>query len=415
MTVVTSTRQLQLKHTHEKPAYLQVALKDTREITTMKYTQHVKELKRDLEFQDTQKQADVEAVLQSLPAGCVLHVRGVGGHLQSEWKLREAFNEFGEVKIISVRVRADSGSGANTGWALVGMGSAAEAAAALRAQIPTQFLENDQVSAAYHGKKYPPGDYLHITQFSKVAAASSTGMMSNMLTSDALRKKIASSAQKTKVEFILSHLPLDYSFRAIASLSEVEQTRPRSGPHEMLKRLANRAAAFEAAKLKRWKVKAQHENFGVAPEARGRPFCDVSESSRPPVLEQYDSRWDDAHEQAGAAKTRDTLFESLATTAAKSARIKKQFRKKKAHQITKSLRMNNNELHSVEDLSRWLTPILLTPHELQWLDLSFNEVSSTYAMQTARTGGLHVSLRIVCQSCDPQFVCCTRSKMSNRL
>jgi hypothetical protein len=40
-----------------------------------------------------------------------------------------------------------------------------------------------------------------------------------------------------------------------------------------------------------------------------------------------------------------------------------------------SLRLSNNELCSLEALPECLEPVLLLPHKLQWLDLSFNQIS----------------------------------------
>jgi hypothetical protein len=175
-----------------------------------------------------------------------------------------------------------------------------------------------------------------------------------------LRKKIDSAvSKKPKVQFLVCATPLDYSFRGIVSLSGLEHISPRAGPARMLERLANRAGeqATDATNY-------MHPGRSLGPP----PSPDGAEP-------EVDVRWDDGHEQADAAKTRDTLFECLVTAATKGTRVKSKLRKPiEALQITKSLRMNNNELQSVENMGRWLTPVLMTPHKLQWLDLSFNEV-----------------------------------------
>ena len=54
---------------------------------------------------------------------CTLHVRGVGGLLESESALTKVFQVYGEVVQTTVRHRIDEDTGDNTSWALVTMAS----------------------------------------------------------------------------------------------------------------------------------------------------------------------------------------------------------------------------------------------------------------------------------------------------
>jgi hypothetical protein len=62
-----------------------------------------------------------------------LHVRGIGGVLQSEDKLRSFFGRFGSMLSAKIRVREDE-AGANTSWAMVTLNSPDAAARALAAR-----------------------------------------------------------------------------------------------------------------------------------------------------------------------------------------------------------------------------------------------------------------------------------------
>eukprot|EP01047_Picozoa_sp_COSAG01_P024900 COSAG01_NODE_1554_length_9930_cov_19.371478_2_plen_1346_part_00 len=90
----------------------------------------------------------------------MLVVHGVGGALQDEVALKQLFSEFGECKQAAVRKRVDAESGEDTSWALVTMGSAASATAALKPALTS-----------------PEGKPLIVARFDAEKASNSTGVM----------------------------------------------------------------------------------------------------------------------------------------------------------------------------------------------------------------------------------------------
>ena len=151
--------------------------------------------------------------------------------------------------------------------------------------------------------------------------------------------------------------PLDFSFLKISSLEQVANTVPRAGPRPVLQRLAREktqaTAAVQAAAL----AAEQHEaGPPKKPQPPGQPAASTQQGEgegKDQATATATEGADDSHEPS--ATPRGPTRVELAGSS--------------------SLRLSNNELCSLEALPECLGPVLLLPHKLQWLDLSFNQIS----------------------------------------
>ena len=176
----------------------------------------------------------------------------------------------------------------------------------------------------------------------------------------------AVKVSKQKYVLELSTLPLDFSFCNIASLVEIPGLVPRSGPPPMVQRLRGQVAKSAAQRMqkKRW----------LANRLPGQLQQEAEEQDAEASVEEESD--EDAQEQAEKAMAGDTTFEALASVAAKAARIQNRHRKVAKHIcVTKTLRLHNNEIVTLDGFDSIFRPVLLRPQILQWVDVSFNRIS----------------------------------------
>ena len=173
-------------------------------------------------------------------------------------------------------------------------------------------------------------------------------------------------APKVTTVFKFHTTPLDFSFSNISSLEQVASIVPRAGPRLVLKRLArekleNIAAAETAAR-------AAEADEAIPPSQRGqKPAAEAELAEAEPEPEG---------EQAGEGEAQAEETEAAAGEAGEEKKPKAPPGQRRVELAgSTSLRLNNNELTTLEELPTSLGPVLLLPNRLQWLDLSFNQIT----------------------------------------
>ena len=171
---------------------------------------------------------------------------------------------------------------------------------------------------------------------------------------------------KVTTVFKFHSTPLDFSFSNITSLQQVARIVPRAGAKQVLKRLAREKAeniaAAEAAAL------AAEADEAIPPSQRGQAKAAAEEE------EAEEEPAEPEPEPEGEEPVAEGEEEAAAGEEEEKPKAPAGPRRIELAGST-SLRLNNNELTTLEELPASLGPVLLLPNRLQWLDLSFNQIS----------------------------------------
>ena len=178
----------------------------------------------------SKRQAATDSSGKAAPDGFKLHVRGVGGRLENEEKLKQLFKQFGRVVQATVRHREDE-AGNNTSWALVTMRREAGMRSALAATVM-----NPETKKA-----------LVVTEFSQKQADVSKGGMVQVQKQSRLREMAQKRSEQRKRRALLKVRCIIYLSGAKGLRSAAEnggivrresEAEAREGEGGVLERLA---------------------------------------------------------------------------------------------------------------------------------------------------------------------------------